>query len=913
MRLLLPFSCLMIIMGIFFSPALRVVQAAGNLTQNSSRECAICHFRWIDQFVEGHGTALADYEKEDVAGHEMICFSCHDGSTDDSRMKVWILDRHKTDMLPSDKVIIPKLFPLSKDGKVVCATCHSAHSVPTDTSIERTIFLRISNKDSIMCELCHVDQTTKGHNHPTHSGKRALPREIYAAGAVPSSTDTNFVICESCHTAHGSVERNLLFEVKTESTLCTVCHPDKIDATNAPPAKQVNHPLLVEFKPEQAVGVKLQAGPKNTLQCLSCHKLHQHEQGTKALVKNRESLCQLCHTDKADRSSIPDWQKGNHPLRVKFQADPVSYVKLDGGTDGTVYCFTCHKVHQHEPGTKALAGQKDPLCAACHKPQYLVDGTDHDLAVTAKDEINVIKQNVGQAGVCSACHVPHKATGPYLWARQVTGEGSTLSSPSKLCLSCHNDKGTAAKKTVGRFSHPVNVAVKNTPAMEKEPAPLPLYTKADGSLVMECHTCHDPHQWDAKAARKGTGTNEEGTAASSFLRMHAGTDSALCETCHADQYLVEGTDHDMTVTAPKDINFIKQNAAQSGVCSPCHVPHQAVGPYLWARQFNQKPTSPSSLCLTCHVKKGTADKKTVGQFSHPVNVQVENPLSVGLPLYTKSDGTAVMECHTCHEPHRWDSQSKRKGRGANMEGNADTSFLRNANLSQPLLCGKCHQRKSLVTGTDHDMRVVAPASQNLSGKAAKDESVCAPCHAVHNAAKETILWNAPLAPGGQDFIENACNGCHMKNGAGKDKVVASGIHPRQFYFGYHKSYRNILLSIGPTPDPIPLYGKDGKKSPTGEITCSTCHDPHIWFSTEENTGPGKNLEGTVVDSFLRKGARNELCYACHGIKTLLLYRFYHNAEEKKSILGVEMPPGGMEQPPPLPGQPRDENNERNEE
>ena len=79
------------------------------------------------------------------------------------------------------------------------------------------------------------------------------------------------------------------------------------------------------------------------------------------------------------------------------------------------------------------------------------------------------------------------------------------------------------------------------------------------------------------------------------------------------------------------------------------------------------------------------------------------------------------------------------------------------------------------------------------------------------------------------------------------------------------------------------------------------------------TGPGKNIEGTVVDSFLRKGARNELCYACHGIKTLLLYRFYHNAEEKKGILGVDMPPGGIEKSNTIPVKPRDENKERNEE
>lgn len=883
-----PLTFILILAVTLFLPPAPAVQAAGNLTQNSARECAICHFRWIDQFLEGHGTALVEYEKEDVAGHEMICFSCHDGSTDDSRRKVWILDRHKTDMLPSDKVIIPKLFPLSQDGKVVCATCHSAHSVPTDTSIERTIFLRVSNKDSIMCEMCHTAQAAKDYNHPTHDGKRPIPKELYAVGAVPSSTDPNFVICESCHTAHGSVERNLLFEVKKQSTLCTLCHPGEIDAPNTPVGKQVNHPLLVEFKQNPNVGgIKIQLGPNNNLECLSCHKVHQYPKGSKALVAKKESLCQLCHPDKSDRSSVADWQKSNHPLYVKYKLDPASHVKLDGGPENIVYCFTCHKVHQHAPGTKALAAQRDPLCATCHNAQYLLDDTDHDLSITAKDEINVLKQTIKQAGVCAACHIPHKATGPYLWAREVK-DPSSLSSPSKLCLTCHNDKGIAAKKTVGRFTHPVNIPMQEADQL-KDPKTLPLYTKTDGTQVMECHTCHDPHRWDSQSGRKGKGINDEGTPFTSFLRKRSGTDSALCVSCHVEQYYVQGTDHDLTVTAPKENNIAKQTAGQSGVCSPCHVPHQASGPYLWARKFDQKPTSPSSLCLNCHVKKGPAEKKTVGQNTHPVNVRIEDPLNLTLPLRKLSDGTSVMECHTCHDPHRWNSRISKIGKGNNVEGNADSSFLRSANLEKPTLCAQCHLHKSFVTGTDHDMRVAAPTSLNKSGKMAKEESVCSPCHAVHNAPEKTLLWNYTLDATGQDFLEKACNGCHSKNGAGKDKVISSGIHPKQFYFGYHKSYRNILLSIGPAPDPIPLYTKEGEKAVSGEITCATCHDPHIWDANEETAGSGKIIEGTVVNSFLRKGARNELCYACHGIKTLLLYRFYHNANEKKSILGISMP------------------------
>ena len=252
--------------------------AAGNLTQNSSRECAICHFRWIDQFVKGRGTELTPLETEDVAGNEMMCFSCHDGSTDDSRTTIWLRDRHQTGMVPSDKVKIPKLFPLSHDGKMVCATCHSAHSVPTDTSIERTIFLRISSRDSQMCEMCHIDQGYRGNlNHPVHKGDQLIPAQIFAAGGVSSVTNARHLICESCHTAHGGLEhKNLLFAA-SDSNLCSICHPEKNDNTRLAAREQKNHPLSVQLKKKRDGGTNIITGPGQTVQCLSCHQVHRHE------------------------------------------------------------------------------------------------------------------------------------------------------------------------------------------------------------------------------------------------------------------------------------------------------------------------------------------------------------------------------------------------------------------------------------------------------------------------------------------------------------------------------------------------------------------------------------------------------------------------------------------------------------
>ncbi|WP_136810108.1 cytochrome c3 family protein [Desulfosediminicola flagellatus] len=867
---------------------------AGNLTQNSSRECAICHFRWIDQFVAGHGTELSPLETEDVAGEEMMCFSCHDGSTDDSRIKIWLRDRHQTGMVPSDKVTIPKIFPLSRKGEMVCATCHSAHSVPTDTSIERTIFLRISSHDSQMCEMCHTDQASKElSNHPVHKGKDVLPPEIFAAGGVPSDVDEKHLICESCHTAHGGLEhKNLLFPARN-SILCSVCHADKVDDTAQQSLQQKNHPLSVTIKLEGGKLAEVYTGLENSLQCLSCHVVHTHEPPEQSIVgeggANREvntmlrhsasdsSLCLVCHPDKNyEKRSLT--AQHNHPLYTEFKSNRISNDEiLFAGAGDTLQCLSCHKIHQHSPGSRALVAARGRICTLCHVQKQSIAGTDHDLAVTAPDIQNRLQQKVDQSGVCGPCHIPHNAEGKYLWAKEIS---TANNSPSTYCLNCHEPNGPAGRKSVGVHSHPVNIAVEGVLA-------LPLFSTPDGKDVMECGTCHEPHQWSFKDKREGDHTNKEGNAENSFLRKPSGKDSALCASCHSEKFRVEGTDHDLSITAPLAKNIADVTAIQAGVCSSCHVPHNAAGEKLWARPDVKDVSALSGLCFSCHMTGEIAAEKTVGDFSHPVNVQWQG--HVDLPLAENTEGKKILGCHTCHDPHQWNSLLVGKGNGRNEEGNAESSFLRKANLKDPLLCRECHKVQALVSGSDHDMRVTAGTSLNLKKHLPKDGSVCSSCHAIHNAGIKRILWNAPLADSGRDFMENACYGCHQANQAGKNKIVTSGSHPTQPYFGYRKSYTSIMDSIGIGESEIPLYDPDGEKTDRGEISCPTCHDPHVWFSKEKRAGTGQNREGTIVDSFLREGARSELCYACHGMTTLLLYRFYHDAEAKKDIHGKTRP------------------------
>jgi hypothetical protein len=100
----------------------------------SAKACALCHYRWVDTFfIEGKGSDLVPYQSEKVVATSPMCLSCHDGSIMDSRSRINGDTGHKTDMPPPAAMKIPITFPLDEAGKIQCATCHTAHGVPSGT------------------------------------------------------------------------------------------------------------------------------------------------------------------------------------------------------------------------------------------------------------------------------------------------------------------------------------------------------------------------------------------------------------------------------------------------------------------------------------------------------------------------------------------------------------------------------------------------------------------------------------------------------------------------------------------------------------------------------------------------------------------------------------------------------------
>jgi predicted CXXCH cytochrome family protein len=784
---------------------------------DSAKECAICHYRWIDTFfLDGRGSELVEFQTDKVVAKPEICFTCHDGSVVDSRARVYNDLRHKTNQPPPEHMIIPKIFPLDKNGNMQCFTCHTAHGVPSEMGIEKTIFIRTSNKDSAMCRMCHADKEggIDTGNHPIGVSKKLdIPRKLIKLGASVGEEE-NQVICETCHTVHGSPNESFLIASSRNSVLCLECHHDK-----------------KIFTPE---------GKRNPYHVINVRP---------AKVKIPEEII----------------QKG---------------AKL--GYNGEIVCQTCHKVHNNRIERNLLLIKKDEkstLCLTCHTDKQYISDTKHNLTHSAPDEKNLDGNTVAEAGICSACHLPHKS------ARKLIGRADFT---TQICLSCHS-KGNIAEKTIPEdYTHPLNVRpykpkgelVLTTIDVEKQELTLPLFNKSgvqDRDGLITCTTCHDSHRWRPDSTEGEIREEVQGDKTTSFLRKSS---PDLCKECHNDKFFIANSEHDLSKVAPEEKNILEQTPEESGLCETCHLVHGGQKDFLWARKITTRDEyAAQNLCISCHNEKGMANKKIIKDFSHPINISPFNKgLTTTLPLYKEGGGTSqygVMNCQTCHDPHRWDPEEVISGEHFEVEGDSKNSFLRLGNSPSPKLCANCHPDKAYLEKTDHDLIVIDPLWKNITGQTPVESGTCGVCHLVHNSKNYVKLWAQGFSMG-ESIMDMMCNACHSKDGPGRDKIPRIASHPGGMLI------TNAGKDIKEAPNFFPLYDKaSGKPITVGNISCPSCHDVHQWNPIFQTKGTGANIEGTATTSFLRQQTYSLLCIDCHGLDALFRFKYYHDPTERK--------------------------------
>ena len=693
-------------------------------------------------------------DTQGIVSSEEICYSCHDGYVEDSRYKVWKYNNHTTFKKPSKNIKIPDALTLSSKDEIYCGTCHTPHSgrepepeaSPDETIPSPMSFLRLPNIDSGLCEACHVNEADykRTNGHPRHTDKLKIPEKLFELGGIKAEKKDT-VTCQTCHKVHGAKGRNLTVVDNSQSELCMVCHKERI-ITGTQHDLRVTMPTETNMKGQPVS----ESGP-----CGVCHVPHKSA-GFSLWAKKMEpgepvsQICLSCHSGKPDSkikgigryshpNNVDTVSKANQILTRSHLTDKLPFFSKSGKQQsiGSIQCFTCHNVHQWDPDSPNNRGGIDiegdasnsylrisnnlssALCVECHLDKQQLLSYDHNLVLTAPVAKNIQGFTAEVSGPCGACHIPHNGLGKGLWAR----DGSKGNGPApQNCTGCHVENGVAKEKQVGKNDHPVNVVSKGLyiPPPDRVITMLPLYNEEGGTEGGEriiCRTCHDPHIWSV--ADKGTGPSDvsadttgtaakniEGDTRNSFLRKVASPTPDLCVVCHEDNALLMGTDHDLFITAPSARNLLGQTVKESGPCGVCHAVHNSPEKrFLWAQENgpvseNQHPMN--RVCTGCHSKGGIAEDKISPTATHPTGLLLNNIMTFDkqptgyIKIFDgnwKEANVGDLSCSSCHSFYRWDHRVRKQGPGKNVEGDADTSFLRTS--SDKAVCIDCHGETAL--------------------------------------------------------------------------------------------------------------------------------------------------------------------------------------------------------------------------
>ncbi len=305
--------------------------------------------------------------------------------------------------------------------------------------------------------------------------------------------------------------------------------------------------------------------------------------------------------------------------------------------------------------------------------------------------------------------------------------------------------------------------------------------------------------------------------------------------------------------SPHDLSGAASGIAESGVCSPCHIPHGGGANRLWPVQASTLGGAGTvgNLCASCHYSSGAyagdtavsdalSNNYVFGGSSHgllmdPTIIPDQDPDYLdasGLPYIDNNSGTLAdktMECTSCHNVH---------------DNNTNQPFLR---LPMESLCSDCHNNRHFVSGT------------NVQGGAAGGNWVQTNTRANNPGshpvgADVTAAWNGTWTSITINTIfENAFGTSAQAAGVG------------DWVLGGHLS--------------------DG--SLTGGVTCVTCHAVHGQKSDNNNSGqnPPANLPpytnflvidqqtenitvspGAISGRSIANGAglANPLCTGCHN-------------------------------------------------
>ncbi|MFH1718410.1 MAG: hypothetical protein ABIF19_13735, partial [Planctomycetota bacterium] len=125
-----------------------------------------------------------------------------------------------------------------------------------------------------------------------------------------------------------------------------------------------------------------------------------------------------------------------------------------------------------------------------------------------------------------------------------------------------------------------------------------------------------------------------------------------------------------------------------------------------------------------------------------------------------------------------------------------------------------------------------------------------------------------------EYGKGLCTCCHRQGEPRLAGIPKNVDHPAV-------SLMNRILTK--QPGYMPTFDKSGELSPTGGISCLTCHEPHAaaLVPNTQRQSPLSPWDQARRRMFLRPEAHQRLCIDCHGIEALWLFLHFH--EERRNL------------------------------
>ncbi len=811
-------------------------------------------------------------------------------------------------------------------GYAASTLFHGAPSPASQPSVMEEVDWK-SPQSSIYCLACHKQvapamaglDVQQGHSHNvvlTADQIEAVKKMGTVAGPE------GVLICMSCHQL-GSPNAHMLADTLSESKLCAHCHPDQFTLTgtvhdlrkSAPEDKNrvgqtaetggpcsachLSHHYARAFEPSELdpdgrcvpchqIGRAAARHARATMEhpethCVVCHNPHD-ETNQHFLRKPAPAVCTDCHKGFANGLA-----GGMHPLGSMPYDVPQELLAAGAeafGKSKELTCLTCHSTHSstHKP-LLVMPADTNQLCLSCHERGLAEMGPDGKLPRHGQmpklnaEQRKVVEGRGARVGtngelLCVSCHkVHHAEPNADLLAFRPKSEDA--------CSACHpKQAGVVGTVHDLRTNFPDE---KNAAGMTPREAgacsgchtahrPARAATPGEADVSGQCTSCHRADGIAGKslagnAGHPGTNCaachNPHESGASHFLVKDQ---PELCRTCHAEQYALTGGPHDTAKNAEKWAKL--PNGGEHGPCLACHAAHGAKGSGL-SRLPASTDRSHDGACLSCHPDAAWGAATSIAAI-HPQKISPDQQRVPLAMVPTDDGGNPRIGCRTCHNPH----------------AGAEPVHLARVKPGEPTatLCTHCHTEKSLIEKTGHATARLAAAGFAVDS--------CKPCHAMH--ADPSGAWGQMLSPrfltaghpasqpvdlntGTSDPAAHEaavpCLVCHHENGPAPVREIAT--HPPV-------ALANILQPDA--PGFMPLFNKEGKPDPRGQITCRTCHLSHGQTDLLK-AAPGDNAtspdDARVARAQVRPFAAPNLCTQCHGTEARQKFLFFHDAKQRK--------------------------------